>query len=235
MVRAILDGTKTQTRRISKNVGKFGVKGCAYVSSGIARKAGVDGVCTCIEVKSQFGQPGDRLRVKEAAWMWCERRPNGKTPTGRQKWHYMPLKSAPVLYVANYPERPVMDIVSQETFNKWGWRFKVGRFLPKWASRITLEIISVRVERLQDISEADSIAEGVAHCELSGFEAYWNNYLFKTAHPRHGTELSDEEHRIRAMMSPARSYQSLWESINGHGSWDLNPWVWKIEFRRIQP
>ena len=82
--------------------------------------------------------------------------------------------------------------------------------MPRWASRITLEIASVRVERLNDISEADCIAEGCAggHGAIPGY-AY--------------------------AATPFEHYRALWESINGTGSWDMNPWVFVIEFRMVQP
>ena len=78
--------------------------------------------------------------------------------------------------------------------------------MPRWASRITLEVVSVRVERLQDISEEDAKAEGV---------------MLK------GTSRYDGEARD--------AFESLWCSINGPGSWDANPFVWVVEFKRITP
>lgn len=177
MVRALLAGTKTQTRRIAKGDPFF------YNPP-----------------RGPYGQPGDRLRVKESAWMWCERRPNGNTKTGRQKWLYVPMRGAPIHYAADHSKKPGIDVVSPETGNQWGWRLKIGRFLPAWASRITLEITGVRVERLQDISREDAAAEG------------WNPAV--------------------DVCSPLIWYAALWESINGPGSWALNPWVWVIEFRR---
>lgn len=80
--------------------------------------------------------------------------------------------------------------------------------MPRAASRITLEIVGVRAERLQDISEAEAMAEGV---HAGSFE-YENG---------EGTESAKE------------SYKCLWESINGPGAWDLNPWVWVVEFRVV--
>jgi hypothetical protein len=113
-------------------------------------------------------------------------------------------------------------------------------------SRITLEVVKVRVERLQEISEVDAIAEGVevTHCH-PGEKTFWKNYRFKTAHPRKGVKITDEEHRIHAyrdmvggtkfadQVGAIRSYQSLWESIHGVESWEVNPWVWVVEFKRV--
>ncbi len=87
----------------------------------------------------------------------------------------------------------------------WGWRLKIGRFLPRWASRITLEITDVRVERVQEIGEHDAIAEGV-----SGW-------------------VKDER------CETARDgFRVLWKSLHGDGSWAANPWVWVIGFRKVE-
>lgn len=81
-------------------------------------------------------------------------------------------------------------------------RWRPSIHMPRWASRITLEVVGVRVERLQDISEEDAKAEG---CALS---ADWKAF-------------------------GVVAFQQLWESINGPGSWDANPWVWVVEFRKL--
>jgi hypothetical protein len=79
--------------------------------------------------------------------------------------------------------------------------------MPRWASRITLEVESVRVERLNDCSAEDALAEGV----------------------------SDRDPDTGAWQNPKEQYADLWESINGPGSWEANPWVWVVTFRRIKP
>ena len=76
--------------------------------------------------------------------------------------------------------------------------------MPRVAIRITMEITGVRVERLKDISDEDSLAEGVYPISTGLYPG-----------------------------SPIRAYEKLWESINGPGSWDANPWVWVVEFRRL--
>lgn len=86
-------------------------------------------------------------------------------------------------------------------------KWRSSMFMPRWASRITLEIESVRVERLQDISEADAEAEGI-------------DFM------RH---IPDADETLTAR----QLYQILWESINGEGSWKTNPWVWAIKFKRV--
>lgn len=106
-----------------------------------------------------------------------------------------------------------VDLVAQM---KW----KPSIHMPRWASRITLEVTGVRVERLQDISEEDAKAEG---CEPAVL-------------------LPDDDGRLTQIMydesdeaSCRNDYAALWESINGPGSWEANPWVWVVEFKRIQP
>ena len=85
--------------------------------------------------------------------------------------------------------------------------------MPRWASRITLEITGVRVERLNEISEADAYSEGVTITSGQSFASNGN------------PELRNE----------ARcAFQSLWNSINGPESWAANPWVWAVEFKRIE-
>lgn len=89
-----------------------------------------------------------------------------------------------------------------------GWRPSI--FMPRWASRILLEITNVRVERINDISEEDAIAEGVdGEKEAAAIGSTWYD-------------------------KPRRAYRRIWESINGQGSWDLNPFVWVIEFKVVK-
>lgn len=170
-----------------------------------------------VSLGAAYGKPGDRLHVKEAAWMWCERRPNGQTKTGREKWWYVPLREAPIHYVADHPSRPAVKVASPETGNQWGWRLKIGRFQPRWASRISLEVVDVRIQRLKDISESDAIAEGIRR--YAG-PLRWVRYLdAMSGEPIHNTAVD--------------AYRALWESIHGAESWDANPFVWAVTFSRM--
>lgn len=223
MVRSLLDDSKTQTRRVVKADlmnDTNGATDAKWYFRG-KRSACWDSYETLPELVARhcpYGKPGDRLRVKEAAWMWCERRPNGTTKTGRKKWLYVPMREAPIHYAADHPHKPAINVVSQDTGNQWGWRLKIGRFLPAWASRITLEITDRRVERLNEISRADAAAEGICSMAKSGD---------KTMH-------QDGYPVILASNYPEENYKRLWESINGAGSWAQNPWVWVLEFKRVE-
>ena len=92
-------------------------------------------------------------------------------------------------------------------------------FMPRWASRITLEITDIRVHQLNEISDEDCIAEGIDYDEGT---MHCANYL----------DIKDDE-RIGRWLGPKGSYVSLWEKINGKGNWNSNPWVWKIVFRKV--
>lgn len=96
--------------------------------------------------------------------------------------------------------------------------WKPSIHMPRGASRILLEITAVRVERLNDISRVDAAAEGMCHMADS---------VDKARHPDGCTV-------IQAHMWPEQNFSRLWETINGRGSWFTNPWVWIIEFKRIE-
>jgi hypothetical protein len=213
MVRAILDGSKTQTRRVVKLTDSGRVK-----AAGSARNWHLDdpnAVLAC-----PYGQPGDRLYVREtwgifdAGSKWVE---NGQ-----------PLDSDTefgVVYKAD-------DHGGKQGECYWKtapagsrcWatdeKFHPSIHMPRWASRITLEIVSVRVERLQEISEEDAKAEGVEPIGGGLFQVYQRD-------PKFPNQV--------ACLAATISYRQLWNSINGPGSWDTNPFVWVVEFRRVQP
>jgi hypothetical protein len=112
--------------------------------------------------------------------------------------------------------------------------------MPRWASRITLEITGVKVERLQEISEEDAVAEGFEASSIrwwQGFERHEDG----SRHMIEGGASPDgpppewmESPELQVMTRSARSeFESHWRHINSSASWDLNPWVWAVSFRRI--
>lgn len=151
MVRAILDGRKTQTRRVIK----------PQPINALDRPP----PCDC-----PYGKIGDRLWVRET----------------QAKFH-------PAVYMAD---------VAEDFYPSYLWTPSIH--MPRVASRITLEITAARVERLQDISEADAMAEGVS----------W-------------------KHNPALPTTPVNAFAALWTSVGG--DWDANPWVWCIDFQRVQP
>ena len=110
-----------------------------------------------------------------------------------------------------YRATDTLDAIDAEG-NDLGWRPSIH--MPRWASRILLEITAVRVERLADISKDDAMADGIV------------------LQPDGGFGLADSTHYN--FSDPTDSYCSLWESINGAGAWFANPWVWVVEFQRAE-
>ena len=243
MVRAILAGDKTQTRRIAKPV-RHPDLGNIYAAGALVLEREPQHV---IERACPYGRPGDRLWVRES--FWIEHDSDSLEGAGAFDCG-IDLKTgdwASVCYCADqetagtwigpdqyYPER---------TFVPWGDGGFVPEFfskrpnihMPRWASRILLEITCVRVERLQDISEPDALAEGIEknwtgdpRKRQNGFgtigwvpDCGWINYM--------------EDMDGEPAYTPQDSFRSLWQSINGRDNWAVNPWVWVVEFRRIKP
>jgi hypothetical protein len=164
-------------------------------------------------IQCPYGQPGDRLWVRETGWERPERS-RRMLSEGADTW------------VPFYYDADGWDEQDHADFKVWGFKRRPSIHMPRWASRILLEIVSVRVERLQEISEADSIAEGI------------NCYPFR---PDDGFPIcsgyTHEENDDRCMLwaTAKLAYLKLWESINGPDSWAANPWVWVIEFKRVTP
>ncbi|ENL0189295.1 hypothetical protein AB3E85_004506 [Salmonella enterica] len=186
MVRAILDGRKTQTRRpvkfplIDKNMG------CELAGNELAGELAAHNYWN-----SPYGKPGDRIWVRETF-----------------RVHSRATDVATLVYRASvrnsWTEQthrvPIAVCDKQATPEKW----TPSIHMPRWASRITLEITDVRVERLNDIRECDAKAEGgQTECTLIGDKYY-------------------------------PGFRSLWKSIYGEESWAANPWVWVIEFKRVE-
>ena len=139
---------------------------------------------------------GLRLWVRET---WAETEQSGVHPIDSQ-----------YVYRATDPDWSTLE----------GWKWKPSIFMPRDASRITLEIIGIRCERLNDISEADALAEGINKIHHGDGEYYYD-WRSGDAKPENRT-------------CPEFAYEDLWESINGPGSWEKNPFVWVIEFKRVE-
>lgn len=201
MVKALLAGTKTQTRRALQVQDKQ----LTLVNEGaVLRSIAVGFGEDARWLPFKYGQPGDRLWVKET-WSVHEYY-NGRKPLDVPEGVVVECKESPDALAADgNGHRPIR-------YGERG-RWRPSIFMRRWMSRITLEIVGVRVERLNDISEADAIAEGI---ERVGGGRYWLG-----------------AGGLNPMGSPVHAYRSLWEHINGAGSWDANPFVWVIEFRKI--
>ena len=203
MVKAILAGRKTQTRRVIPN--RYGICAECWAKADAEISMFIDSEtsqslpylkpiycehndCTAGRIFCPYGQVGDRLWCQETFWE----------------------QSGDIYYKADWGnERPVNMIL-----DKGKWRSPI--FMPRWASRITLEIIGVRVERLQEITEEDAKAEGVE----------WGEAL----------SIYDDTKEYERWEGYKAGFIVLWDSIyvkEGY-CWDVNPWVWKIGFRKVK-
>ena len=210
MVRALLDGRKTQTRRIIKDctVGRDQISKFIQIGKKFIGCYPED-VPELIRECCPYGIPGDRIWVREA-FRVHSRATDVATlvykASERNSWteqtHRVPVA------VCNKPATP----------EKW----TPSLHMPRWASRILLEITDVRVERLNVISEEDARAEGVGialwFAAIGVPESEWTSLGKQGA----------------MQASHINKFATLWESIYGAESWKANPWVWVIEFKRAE-
>ncbi|RKH01477.1 hypothetical protein D7X74_37800 [Corallococcus sp. CA047B] len=202
MVRALLGGRKTVTRRLVKP--QRGWKLGWYDKQGVivpvnADRHGDPGD----DITCPYGQPGERLWVREA-------------------FHITSANEA--VYRADYPGNATargMENIPAEQDVRW----RPSIHMPRWASRLTLEVVSTSVERLHDITEGDAQAEGAVFRDFGR-----GNY----GRQRPGWAMSVEQldRGTEHCLDTARfAFGNLWNAINGENSWLSNPWVWRVEFR----
>lgn len=192
MVRALLDGRKTQTRRPVKFPVHDKNLGCELAGNELAGELSAGNY-----LNSAFGKPGDRIWVRETF--------QGPLFNYEQMDEYLEDSSKfekPEFcqYAADGGHRPEYQDADDNL--RHGWRPSIH--MPRWASRILLEITNVRVERLKSISDGDALREGCS-----------------TADMKSGDCVADV-------------FARLWASIYGAESWNANPWVWVIEFKRVE-
>ncbi len=224
MVRAILEGRKTQTRRVVKNQPPEDVSPIVvdrYHPTVILRngeEAPGEEIFGAYSddgdwgSKCPYGAPGDRLWVRETHDV--NRLGVETFPDGCERFYAgIAYKADDGRHEADITERLYRTL--DETESR-GWTASIH--MPRWASRITLEITGVRVERLNDISEADAANEGLYRLPALG------RYVVQKGEQYFGG--ADRDARV--------VFADLWDRINGGGAWDANPWVWVVEFKRIE-
>jgi hypothetical protein len=171
MIRALLDGRKTETRRVMK-----------------PQPVWDDGE---IDIECPYGRPGDLLWVRERGWL------------AKSKLAFIPH---------------VMNEELSEPASPDGTKYKAipSIHMPRWASRLTLEITGTHAHRLQEISDEDAKAEGIENLGSGRTgQTLWRNY---------GAPQNPD-------LSARYSFQTLWQSINGQESWGANPWIWALTFK----
>ncbi|HHG5178105.1 TPA: hypothetical protein ACPWJ6_004254 [Pseudomonas aeruginosa] len=183
MVRAILEGRKTVTRRAVKDTGFYAIDAAIHGNEVALRER------EALSTRCPYGQPGDRLWVREA---WAQ------------------------INVAQAPGETWVVYRECDNRTDYGGPWKPSIHMRRRDSRILLEITAVRVERLQDISEEQALAEGVRGepCD-------------------HARQACSD---IGCWGDTAKgAFGFLWEQLNGAGAWQANPWVWVVEFKRVTP
>lgn len=210
MVRAILDGRKTQTRRIMAPQPADDIERCIFPNpeaigckSSLRHKHGSTTAHFC-----HYGKPGDRIWVRETFQgplfdydlmdSYC------KDPTPFEKPEFC-------VYKADGVPAPEFYDAGDELHCCW----RPSIHMPRWASRILLEITGVRVERLNSIHDVDAMREGIQNLTTCSHADFGIPGVVNAQHP-------------------VRAFQLLWESIYGADSWRANPWVWVIEFKRVE-
>lgn len=229
MVRAILEGRKTQTRRVVKlpHENPLGTWEPTTFAGTDARgveheeQAAIWHTRTGETLGCPHGQPGDRLWVRETFKDVC----SGQIKDGYGEVRYGTAYAADNSVTWRPTPTIIHDLTGQPTtgpmqFQERPWRPSIH--MPRRACRLKLEITGVRVERLQDLSQADAIAEGIE---------------------RHGTApslwkrgpLRGDQNITDGTGFPKLAFRSVWEAISGADSWAANPWVWVVEFRKVTP
>ncbi len=218
MVRPMLADLKHQTRRtrgldeVNESPARWNDVRCYdgewwFRSMGTGPNMLAECAVTC-----PYGLPGERLWVRET--IYCDQFPyseGARLPKQRPAWADLGLYfRADGECCEQIPECACAEV------GKPRWRPSIH--MPRWASRISLELTDVRVQRLQDISEQDALAEGIRWTADGPLHAHiWMSHV--------GCECNFPTARD--------AYAALWDDINGAGSWDANPWVWSLTFKRI--
>ena len=229
MVRAIRDGRKTQTRRVLKpqpepwrdyyleggcQRADWSFKMGTRTEDGKRYRFGLWMHCGFHE--SRFHPlpyaPGDRLWVREtwATWMLAPSLPGIGGNLCRDEVTYK--ATDPDWHLLERDRRALRDIASQREDGRCGnWVIRSPIHMPRWASRITLEVTDVRVQRLQEINEDDATAEGCSS---------------------HGLNLTVA---AGGLLPCIEFFRDTWASMHGPGSWEANPWVAAVSFKRVSP
>lgn len=210
MVQAIMEGRKTMTRRIVNDQPVY------------------DDIN---QMRCHYGKVGDMIWVREQHYRWGHwiEKEGEFTKRGVQKWKFVAIDNE-VRYEDNKPD---VFKISRSKVNPYlpAWYKRLGRFMPKSACRIWLQVTDVRVERLKDITESDAVNEGIATYtpipELTFYENYSQN---KRKDFIKGSDYSFDMGK-ESQCAAVASFCTLWMEINGRESWISDPWVWVVSFK----
>jgi len=241
MVRAILSDRKLQTRRVVKNPRIDFIDSCeaAYQTGDgdwifwsrdspnaaeFTKKAYPTG-----GIKCPYGRIGDQLWLRESFYAFGRYAYTGKlTESGKREIEFLDF----TVEAGHSYLYPADCLLPKTKKFELGWHKRPSIFMPRAASRITLEITDIRVERLQDISEQDAIAEGIQK-----FDYALDSYALVQGREVHEYFYGTKQLAPSCMEKTAKeAYRRLWDSINRKTyPWDSNSWVWVVDFKRLIP
>lgn len=247
MVKAILDGKKTMTRRVVKTQPR---DECTEIATSACfghveyRSTSEDRQTQSIlaKIKCPYGKIGDRLWVREAytvtGWncddgsVYIKYLADGHEQYFDNETDEMECAiDSLVASVCKELDKRKVPMLNDEAYDcsldKNKPRNRSPMFMPRFASRILLEITDIRVERLNDISEADAVKEGIKefriNCSRDGIKTAYRDY-------------SDVHNDVVTLNNPTASFRTLWDTLNEKKGypWASNPWVWVVEFKVVE-
>ena len=227
MIRALLEGSKMQTRRKMKpqpepnphRPGDYHWPCNAFQSMASVSDTRAPGAHGMAGDACPHGTHGDCLWVREtffAYGRWVTRYSQKK---GRDEWHFVDMTAECDRLYQYAADNPDVPMATGRGGALPGWHKRPAIFMPRAASRILLKIVSVRVERLQDISDADIVAEGI---DMDALAAAQDRY-----------DIACKGSGASGRATERTAWRELWESTGG--DWDANEWLWVIEFKQVMP
>lgn len=229
MVRAILEGNKTQTRRVIKpqpHVDEMGNAIWGNWNLGQNHEPHIKKILTIKKLRGircqPYGTPGSLLWVRETFAITHQSQGHEYPEVEVEDCDKIPKDCGGAYWKPCYQA----DWKRAESYEDRGFKWRPSIHMPRWTNRLTLDVKDIRVERLQDISSSDCIAEGICRTGSIVEPNRWAQY---------GAISKDQHDKVNVDIefmgkSPKEAFELLWESINGAENWQANPWVWIISF-----
>lgn len=221
MVEAILRDDKSETRRPVKmtelaTLAIGNITRPPVVGMGHARWA--DDTGNGWNAWCPYGQRGDLLWVRESCWILGTWKRNGKTKTGKDAWRFDPDYMRKV----RFDEPPKDEQCTKLEGPMPGWCHRPSIHMPRWASRLRLEVTYVRCQRIKSMNDLEAIAEGVTSTNFFPCEGYPLSV---------GYMLGRNDGKSLLYPEPTEAFRAGWEAMHGAGAWNRNDWVWVIGFK----
>jgi len=205
-----MEGRKQRTRRPINPRSPEAINLLIYMAAGCEVEESTQELIRC----HAPWQVGDILYVREEHYAFGHWQPDGYT-TGKKARPKFKFKGRPSpSHVFDIKELGGRE-VQKNSYRSPGWYKRLARFMPKKYARTFLEVTDVRPEHLHDITDAEAVLEGIGGGPVDGWKDYSAPYYC-------------------IKQTPLESFQTLWEKINGPGSWKENNWVWVVSFKLVE-